>query len=87
VGTDARGEKPLNGENPGRGSRDETCPRSGRAEKVVERLRKPEDGTEWRRGNLRVEWTLSGGVAKREETLGRWCRRRKMPAGGVAKEL
>jgi hypothetical protein len=51
--------------------RDETSSRSRRAEETVERLRKPEDGTKRRLGNLRGKWTRSGDAAMREETLGR----------------
>jgi len=41
----ARRKKPLNGSEPWMRLWDETSPRSSDAEKDVERLREPEDGT------------------------------------------
>jgi hypothetical protein len=47
---------------------------SQRAEKTVERLRKPEDGAKRGLGIPRGKWTRFGDAAMRDETLGRFAR-------------
>jgi hypothetical protein len=59
--------------------RDGTSLQSRWAEKTVERLRKPEDGTKRGHGILREMWTRTGDVAMRDETLGRYAAVERCP--------
>jgi len=51
------------------------------AEKAVERLRKPEDGTRARDGDLSPEVDAAGDAAKRHGTLAGWLGAERSRAG------